>query len=151
MEFKNLGNESNYTFEYDKSKLEKFENEFKGNDYLVSMEGFEFTTCCPITAQPDFATIFINYIPDKYLVESKSLKLYFTSFRNQGTFHEDCINTILNDLVELLDPKYIEVLGMFNSRGGIAIRPFASFAREGFGYEQYKIERQFQILNNIKS
>ena len=78
-----------------------------------------------MTGQPDFATIYISYVPDERLVESKSLKLYLFSFRNHGDFHEDCVNIILNDLRNLMDPLYIEVLGIFTPRGGIAIHPFA--------------------------
>ncbi|MBQ2341529.1 MAG: preQ(1) synthase, partial [Bacteroidaceae bacterium] len=83
---------------------------------------------------PDFAEIVINYLPDKRLVESKSLKLYLFSFRNHGDFHEDCVNTIMKDLIRLMDPKYIEVKGIFTPRGGISIYPYANYGRPGTKY-----------------
>lgn len=87
----------------------------------------EFTTLCPKTGQPDFGHIFISYIPRERMVESKSLKLYLFSFRNHGDFHEDCVNIIMKDLRKLMDPKYIEVKGIFMPRGGISIYPFANW------------------------
>ena len=89
--------------------LESFDNRHVENDYFIKFNCPEFTSLCPITAQPDFATIYISYIPDKLCVESKSLKLYLFSYRNHGDFHENCINTIGKDLVNLLDPRYLEV------------------------------------------
>lgn len=149
-DLKNLGSKSTvYKYEYDKGILERFENRFKKNDYMVTLDAYEFTTLCPKTGQPDFAKIYINYVPDNFLVESKSLKLYLFSFRNEGSFHEDTINKIMDDLVELLNPKYIEVLGIFSPRGGIAIYPFASYAKEGCGYEEMKKSRQFEVVNGI--
>ncbi len=100
-----------------------------------------------MTGQPDFGTIYINYIPDVRMVESKSLKLYLFSFRNHGDFHEDCVNIILNDLKELMDPKYIEVRGDFNPRGGISIFPFAAWGRPGTDYEKRAQERIFSQLD----
>jgi 7-cyano-7-deazaguanine reductase len=85
----------------------------------------EFTSLCPKTGQPDFATISISYVPDERCVESKSLKLYLGSFRNHGEFHESCINRICNDLVALLDPHEITVVGEFSPRGGIPFHPTA--------------------------
>ena len=96
----------------------------------------EFTSLCPKTGQPDFAKVFVNYIADKKMVESKSLKLYLFSFRNHGDFHEDCIQTICDDLVKLMKPKYIEVIGEFTPRGGIAIYPFASYASKEKMYQE---------------
>ena len=101
----------------------------------------EFTTVCPITGQPDFAEIRISYIPDQRMVESKSLKLYLTSFRNHGGFHEDTVNTILKDLKALMDPKYIEVTGLFTPRGGISIYPYANYGRPGTRYEALAVQR----------
>lgn len=139
---KGLGSKNTkYIYDYDKSLLERFGNKHPGNDYLVRLNCFEFTSLCPKTGQPDFATLEINYVPDKYLVESKSLKLYLFSFRNHGDFHEDVCNIIMKDLIELLEPKYIEVYGKFNSRGGIAIHPCANFGRDGF--EEVAKERLF--------
>ena len=114
---------------------------------MVTLHCPEFTTLCPITGQPDFATILINYIPNVRMVESKSLKLYLFSFREHGDFHEDVVNIILNDLVELMDPKYIEVRGIFNPRGGISIFPFANWAHPDFGYGDFAAERIFSQLD----
>ena len=105
-----LGNkETNYIFEYQPEVLESLTIVNVENDYFIKFNCPEFTSLCPITAQPDFATIYISYIPDKLCVESKSLKLYLFSYRNHGDFHENCINTIGKDLVNLLDPRYLEV------------------------------------------
>ena len=119
-----------YPTDYDPSLLETFPNKHLGEDYLVTLMCTEFTSLCPKTGQPDFAKIIINYIPGELMVESKSLKLYLFSFRNHGDFHEDCINIIMKDLVRLMNPRYIEVTGLFTPRGGIAIYPFANHADE---------------------
>lgn len=116
-----------YPVDYDPSLLETFVNKHPGNEYLVTFRCPEFTSLCPKTGQPDFATIIINYIPRERMVESKSLKLYLFSFRNHGDFHEDCVNIIMKDLVKLMDPRYIEVKGLFTPRGGISIYPFANW------------------------
>ena len=147
-----LGNQrTQYAQDYDPSLLETFENKHPEHDYMVTFRCPEFTTLCPITGQPDFATLYINYVPDKRMVESKSLKLYLFSFRNHGDFHEDVVNVIMRDLVELMDPKYIEVRGMFYPRGGISIYPFANWARPGAGYEQIAAERMFAQLSDLAS
>ena len=106
--------------------LEAFANRNPDRDYWVTFTAPEFTTLCPKTGQPDFATITIRYVPAKKLVESKSLKLYFFGFRNRGDFHEDVVNLIYDDLYRLLKPKYMEVYGKFAPRGGIAIDPFVN-------------------------
>jgi 7-cyano-7-deazaguanine reductase len=125
-----LGNKQTpYADTYTPGLLETFTNKHPGRDYWVTFDCPEFTSLCPMTGQPDFATITIRYIPDQQMVESKSLKLYLFSFRNQGDFHEDCVNMILNDLVKLMAPRYLEVLGTFNPRGGIAIIPFANYGK----------------------
>ena len=90
----------------------------------------------PSTGQPDFAELRISYMPDKRMVESKSLKLYLFSFRNHGDFHEDCVNVIMKDLIRLMDPKYIEVCGLLTPRGGISIFPYANYGRLGTKYEE---------------
>lgn len=125
-----------YPTDYDPKILEAFENKHKDNDYFVTFNCPEFTSLCPITAQPDFAHITISYIPAKKMVESKSLKLYLFSFRNHGDFHEDCINIIMKDLRDLLLPKYIEVYGRFTPRGGISIDPFVNYAIPHSPYEE---------------
>ena len=122
-----LGNNTKYAMDYAPEVLETFTNKHPENDYWVQFNCPEFTSLCPITGQPDFAEIKIMYLPDKKMVESKSLKLYLFSFRNHGDFHEDCINIIMKDLVKLMQPKYIEVLGLFTPRGGISIYPYANY------------------------
>lgn len=123
-----LGNQvTRYPDRYAPEVLETFVNKHPGNEYLVTFMCPEFTSLCPKTGQPDFAKIIINYIPREKMVESKSLKLYLFSFRNHGDFHEDCINIIMKDLVALMDPRYLEVIGIFTPRGGISIYPFANY------------------------
>lgn len=102
-------------------KLEAFPNRAPERYYLVTLETSEFTCLCPVTGQPDFATIKVEYVPDQKIVESKSFKLYLWSYRDEGVFHEHVVNVILNDLVKALDPHYAKVTGAFNVRGGIAI------------------------------
>lgn len=122
-----LGNQgTKYPADYDPSLLECFENKHPSRDYVVRFDCPEFTTLCPKTGQPDFGHIYINYIPNRRMVESKSLKLYLFSFRNHGDFHEDVVNIILDDLWKLMEPRYIEVIGRFMPRGGISINPFAN-------------------------
>ena len=143
-----LGNETEYASSYNPSVLETFENRHPDNDYWVQFNCPEFTSLCPVTGQPDFAEIKIMYLPDKRMVESKSLKLYLFSFRNHGDFHEDCVNVIMKDLVKLMQPKYIEVLGLFVPRGGISIYPYANYGKPGTRYEQLAADRllQHQII-----
>lgn len=135
--FKNLGKKSDLHFDYNKSALESFENKHPDRDYWVKFNCPEFTSLCPITGQPDFATLYISYIPDRKMLESKSLKLYLFSFRNHGAFHEDCVNIILNDLIELLQPRYIEVAGKFLPRGGISIDPWCNYGQPGTRYVEF--------------
>ena len=130
-----------YHYDYCPEILETFENRHPDNDYWVKFNCPEFTALCPITGQPDFATIYISYIPDHKMVESKSLKLYLVSFRSHGDFHEDVVNVIMKDLVKLMDPKYIEVWGKFLPRGGISIDPFANYGRPGTKFEELAWER----------
>lgn len=130
-----LGSLTQYSMDYAPEVLETFENKHPENDYWVRFNCPEFTSLCPITSQPDFAEIRIAYVPAERMVESKSLKLYLFSFRNHGDFHEDCINIILKDLVRLMNPKYIEVVGLFTPRGGISIYPYANYGMPGTKYE----------------
>lgn len=142
-----LGNKKTvYSDTYAPEVLETFINKHPDNDYMVTFECPEFTSLCPITGQPDFAKIVINYIPNEKMVESKSLKLYLFSFRNSGDFHEDCVNIIMKDLKKIMQPKYIEVKGIFTPRGGIAIYPFANYGQEGTRYEEIAKERLFKTL-----
>lgn len=122
-----LGGPTKYEFSYNPKLLEAVPTAHQ-NDYFVKFICPEFTALCPITNQPDFATILIRYIPDGKIVESKSLKLYLFSYRNHGGFHEDCVNLIMKDLDALLKPRYIEVFGKFLPRGGLSIHPFVNHA-----------------------
>ena len=140
-ELQALGRHTTYSQTYAPEVLETFENVHKDIDYWVRFNCPEFTTLCPITGQPDFAEIRISYVPDVKMVESKSLKLYLFSFRSNGDFHEDCVNTIMKDLIKLMDPKYIEVTGFFTPRGGISIYPYANYGRPGTKWEQLAWER----------
>jgi 7-cyano-7-deazaguanine reductase len=110
-------------------KLETFPNQHPGRRYTVTLVCPEFTCICPVTGQPDFATITIRYIPDRRILESKSLKLYLWSYRQEGAFHEHVTNQILDDLVEALDPTYCHVSGAFNVRGGISITVDAEYEK----------------------
>ena len=121
-----LGNQgTKYDYGYNPEVLEVFDNKHPGNDYFVKFNCPEFTSLCPITGQPDFATIYISYIPSIKMVESKSLKLYLFSFRNHGDFHEDCMN-----------PKYIEVWGKFTPRGSISIDPYCNYGKKDTKFEE---------------
>ena len=131
-----LGNRNvQYDTDYNPDLLETFENKHQENDYWVKFNCPEFTSLCPITGQPDFATIYISYVPSVKMVESKSLKLYLFSFRNHGDFHEDCVNKIMKDLIKLMDPKFIEVHGRFLPRGGISIDPYCNYGKKGTRWE----------------
>jgi len=137
-----LGNQkTKYPDDYAPQMLETFINKHQDNDYFVKFNCPEFTSLCPITGQPDFATIYISYIPDVRMVESKSLKLYLYSFRNHGDFHEDCVNIIMKDLIKLMEPKYIEVWGKFTPRGGISIDPYCNYGRKGTKFEEMAMHR----------
>lgn len=138
-----LGKHTEYKQDYAPEVLEAFTNKNQENDYWVTFDAPEFTSLCPITNQPDFATIRIDYIPDVNMVESKSLKLYLFSFRNHGAFHEDCVNIIMKDLIKLMDPKYIEVTGIFTPRGGISIYPYSNYGRPGTKFEKMAEDRLF--------
>lgn len=133
-----------YSYEYNPQILETFENKHLLNDYFVKFNCPEFTSLCPITGQPDFASIYINYIPDKRMIESKSLKLYLFSFRNHGAFHEDCVNIIMKDLIKVMEPKYIEIWGKFTPRGGISIDPYCNYGKPNTIYEELAKNRLFQ-------
>ncbi len=143
-----LGAKSDIPSTYDASVLETFSNAHPDRDYWVVFTAPEFTTLCPKTGQPDFATLSIRYIPDGKLVESKSLKLYLFGFRNHGDFHEDVINVIYDDLAKLLKPKYMEVYGKFAARGGISIDPFVN----GGSGAKYKAlaRKRFENWNGVR-
>lgn len=101
--------------------LETFANPHPQLDYVVRLTAPEFTTVCPLTGQPDFAVIIVDYVPGERLVESKSFKLFLGSFRNIGTFHEDCTVSIHSRLQQAMDPKYLRVAGLWYARGGITL------------------------------
>ena len=143
-----LGRKADVPSDYDPSVLDAFQNRNPDRDYWVTFTAPEFTTLCPKTGQPDFATLTIRYIPAKLLVESKSLKLYLFGFRNHGDFHEDVVNVIYDDLVKLLKPKYMEVIGKFAARGGISIDPFVN---GGSGAKYRKLaESRFNVWNGVR-
>ena len=134
-EFAQLGKPT--TYQYDQPSvdvLEVFPNPFaeqlqnpNGVVGKIHIEVPEFTTLCPITGQPDFATIVIDYEPDQLCVESKSLKIYLGRFRQERSFHEACVNKIANDLVSVLKPRYLKIEGRFTPRGGIPLWPSAEY------------------------
>lgn len=144
-DLKSLGKASEYHFSYSPELLEAFDNRHPGNDYWVKFNCPEFTSLCPITGQPDFAAIYISYIPDIKMVESKSLKLYLFSFRNHGGFHEDCVNIIMKDLIKLMEPRYIEVWGKFTPRGGISIDPYCNYGKPSSKFEAMA---EFRLTNH---
>jgi 7-cyano-7-deazaguanine reductase len=109
--------------------LETFPNHNPERDYMVTLRTNEFTCLCPKTGQPDFAELIIQYIPDQRIIESKSLKLYLWSFRNEGAFHEHVTNVILDDLVKVLEPRWCKISARFAVRGGIAITVDAEYKK----------------------
>lgn len=141
-------NNTTYSYDYNPEVLETFVNKHPDNDYVVTFDAYEFTSKCPKTGQPDFAKVVISYIPNERMVESKSLKLYLFSFRNHGDFHEDCMNIIMKDLIHLMDPKYIEVKGIFSPRGGISIFPFVNYANPKFNYQDLAKSRMLEALRD---
>jgi 7-cyano-7-deazaguanine reductase len=143
--FKKLGKETEYNFTLNPEALDTFDNKHPEKPYWVKFNCPEFTTLCPVTGQPDFATIYISYIPSVKMVESKSLKLYLFSFRNHKSFHEDCVNTIMKELIRLMDPMYIEVWGKFLPRGGISIDPWCNYGRKETEYEEMA---RYRMLNH---
>lgn len=130
-----------YPSTYAPEVLEAFENKNPDKMAWTTFICPEFTSLCPKTGQPDFACIYVNYIAGEKMVESKSLKLYLFSFRNHGDFHEDCVQTICDDLFALMQPKYIEVIGEFTPRGGISIYPFASLSNSEKFFQDLRYQR----------
>lgn len=123
-------NHKDYPDSPEKAKIETFRNAFPKRDYVITFDCPEFTSLCPITGQPDFGHITINYIAKAKCIESKALKLYLFSYRNHNTFHEVAVNTILDDLVAACDPKWMQVIGDFMPRGGIAIHVTAEHGKK---------------------
>ena len=123
-DLKNLGKESLISSKPNNKVLEKVKNPKLGVTYSVRFTCPEFTSLCPVTGQPDFGHLIIDYIPNVYLVESKSLKLYLLGFRNHGAFHEDCSITIAQEIVDLLEPTWLRIGAYWYPRGGIPIDVF---------------------------
>jgi len=119
-----LGHPSNIPSSPEEARLDRVSNPHPDTDYVARFTAPEFTSLCPVTAQPDFAILVIDCVPDRWLVESKSLKLYLNSFRNHGAFHEDCTVAIGKRLVGLLEPRYLRIGGYWYPRGGIPIDVF---------------------------
>lgn len=117
--------------------IEVFENAYPDRDYTVMHEAPEFTSLCPKTGQPDFATITVEYIPDKLCIELKSLKLYFNSFRNDGIYFESVTNRILDDLVAACQPRFMRITAEFNTRGGISSVVEAEYEEEDLSNDNY--------------
>lgn len=147
-----LGNKNTkYEFEYSPEVLQAFVNKHPDNDYVVTFDGYEGTSLCPVTHQPDFFKAVISYIPRERMVESKSLKLYLFSFRNHPDFHEDCANMIMKDLVKLMDPKYLEVRLIYSPRGGISIFPFCNYADPSGKYDELAKQRKLDVLRDASN
>ena len=118
--------------------LDHFDNPERENEYLIKIKIPEFTCLCPKSGQPDFATLYINYVPNKFCIELKSLKLYIVSFRQIGTFHEAVTNQICNDITNVINPNYLKVKAKFNIRGGIYTT-----------IECFKTVNNWQDINNL--
>ena len=114
-------------------KIDTFPNPRLEREYTIEFSCPEFTCVCPLTGQPDFAHFEINYVPDQLCIELKSLKLYLWTFRNEGHFHEAVTNQILDDMVQVCSPRRMEVIGLFNVRGGITTTVRASYSKQGRG------------------
>ena len=132
---KHLGSgKTSYAFEEPTSAiLEAFPNKYPGRPYTIQFIHPEFTSLCPKTGQPDFATVEINYVPDQLCIETKSLKLYFTAYRNHGSFMETITNKILDDLVEVCQPRSMQVIARFNPRGGTTLNVTAEYRKDDGG------------------
>ncbi len=138
-----LGRPAEYRYDHpDASILEAFPNPRTGAAWVVGLDCHEFTSLCPMTGQPDFGRLHIHYVPGASCVESKSLKLYLGAFRNHGAFHEDCVNRIADDLVAVIEPRWLRVFGDFSVRGGIAIRPLALRVAEEMGPDERDLCRE---------
>jgi len=130
--------------------LETFPNPRPGRDFLIHMQIPEFTCLCPMTSQPDFATLFLDYIPDEKCVELKSLKLYIWSFRDEGKFHEAVTNEILDDLVAATAPRFMRLTAKFFVRGGIFTTVVAEHRKEGWS-PQPRVELDaFSVESNTR-
>jgi len=118
--------------EIKEAQLTPIENQYPDRDYRIDIELPEFTCLCPKTGYPDFAVINVHYIPDEYIIELKSLKLYINKFRDQGIYHEEAVNKIRDDIVETVDPRWIKVEGDFNRRGNVKTIVTAEYEQDDF-------------------
>jgi 7-cyano-7-deazaguanine reductase len=126
-----LGEDTAYSYQNPNIEiLEKIANPHEDVNYLARFTCPEFTSLCPVTGQPDFAKIIIEYFPNKYLLESKSLKLYLVGYRNHGAFHEDCTIKIAKDFIKIIEPKWLKISGLWHPRGGIPIDVFYEYGKK---------------------
>lgn len=139
-----------YKDTYDPSVIQTFENKYPDRDYIVTFDALEGTSLCPITHQPDFFKMVITYIPNKLMLESKSLKLLLFSWRNTGSYHETIVNTVMEDIRDRINPKFILVKGIFSARGGIAIFPVATYADPAYP-EYVEMEKQVKFQAIVDS
>ncbi|PXW89713.1 7-cyano-7-deazaguanine reductase [Nitrosomonas sp. Nm84] len=130
--------------------LETFPNPYADRDYHIHMEIPEFTCLCPKTGQPDFATLVLDYIPEKKCIELKSLKLYIWSYRNEGVFHEAVTNKILDDLVAILKPRYLRLIARFYVRGGIFTNVTVDYQKKNWQPKQTVVLQEFSSQSNIR-
>lgn len=130
--------------------LETFPNPYADRDYHIHMEIPEFTCLCPKTGQPDFATLVLDYIPEKKCIELKSLKLYIWSYRNEGVFHEAVTNKILDDLVAILKPRYLRLIARFYVRGGIFTNVTVDYQKKNWQPKQTVVLQEFGSQSNIR-
>lgn len=130
--------------------LEAFPNPYADRDYHIHMEIPEFTCLCPKTGQPDFATLVLDYIPEKKCIELKSLKLYIWSYRNEGVFHEAVTNKILDDLVAILKPRYLRLIARFYVRGGIFTNVTVDYQKKNWQPKQTVVLQEFSSQSNIR-
>lgn len=130
--------------------LETFPNPYADRDYHIHMEIPEFTCLCPKTGQPDFATLILDYIPDKKCIELKSLKLYIWSYRNEGVFHEAVTNKILDDFVAILKPRYLRLIARFYVRGGIFTNVTVEHRKKGWKHKSLIIMNEYISQSNIR-
>ncbi|MBS0497510.1 MAG: NADPH-dependent 7-cyano-7-deazaguanine reductase QueF [Proteobacteria bacterium] len=130
--------------------LETFPNPMTSRDYHIHMEIPEFTCLCPKTGQPDFATLILDYVPDKKCIELKSLKLYIWSYRDEGVFHEAVTNKILDDLVAVLKPRYLRIIARFYVRGGIFTNVIVDHRKKGWQPRPMVLLQEFNTQSNIR-
>ncbi len=150
--FKSLGHKTTLPNKPSRDILETFENQHQDSLYLVPFVCHEFTAICPITGQPDFAKFEIVYTPNVDMVESKSLKLYLYSFRNEGIFHEEVTNRIFKDLWSITEPKFMRIIGDFSVRGGISIKPLVQkFSGDVNASEHRQILEMLQSWDGSKA